>query len=133
MNPRAFPLCIVLLSALVGGCADSVSVCTLIGGESGLLVHLSERLTVPFRVGVTLMLNSEMPTTMTVDCPDPTRCYQYVRFSVFTPESFTVRVTTAAGETSKEFRNIVYTKTQPNGPTCPGTFYSATVEMDVPR
>jgi hypothetical protein len=122
---------LVLLSALLVSCGDMG--CTEIGGESGLLVHLNERLFVPFRVAVTLIDGREHPATMTVECPDPTRCSEYVRFPVFTPTSFSVRVTTAVGETSKEFHSVAYTKSQPNGPACPGTYYSATVEMDVPR
>lgn len=122
---------LILLSALLVSCGDTV--CTQIGGESGLLVHLNERLWVPFRVAVTLIDGRENPATMTVECPDPTRCSQDVRFPVFTPASFSVRVTTTAGETSKEFHSVAYTKSQPNGPTCPGTYYSATVAMDVPH
>ncbi len=117
----------------IGACGDKV--CTAMGCLGGITVHLDQRPTVPFTVTVTELVATGTPLTRTVDCPDTIRCADgtNILFEGFSATSFRIQLKTAAGESSKDFVNVQYSTNHPNGPTCPGSCSSATIEMTTPK
>jgi hypothetical protein len=118
-----------LLAILAAGCSSFLGgqdVCTTAGCDTGLIVQLSARSVVPFRVeaiadGVTRVF----------DCPDPTQCGDLAFFADFTPARVTVRVTTPSG-TVAQTSSPSYATHRPNGDDCSPVCRTAVVRVALP-
>ena len=124
-------LLLLLLPAVAGSCGVTTPpvACTLIGCDSGLIVELSARPAVPYRVEV------EVPGSATrnvFDCPDPTRCSGTIVFRDFTPEVARVHVTTSAGTRAHDAQ-LRYEEHRPNGERCPPLCRNARVRVALPE
>ena len=124
---------IATLACLLGmtACDSSTTVCTQIGCESGLTVHLSNLPTVPFRVELAARSGVSQPVYV-YDCAAGVPCGRDLFFPGFTADQavVTVRVGTAARTTS--ISRVTYERVRPNGPNCPPECLQATVNADVP-
>lgn len=117
------------LLALTACDSDKIMVCTLLGCQGGLTVHLSNLPTTPFRVELVVAGSDQV--MQVYDCTASRRCSQDVFFpDVRSPVvSVTVRVGAASRTSAVQ---PVYSKFQPNGPTCEPTCENATVIVDTP-
>lgn len=112
-------------AATLAGC-NPVITCTLIGCHNGLVVQFDRMPTQPFRVEA-IVPND--PAQHVVEC-DANRC-PHVLFPDLLPEQVTIRVTTAAGTRTQEFRPK-YENLYPNGRRCGPACRQATVTVQVP-
>ena len=115
---------------LVLGCTEANRVCTLIGCESGVTVHLSSLPSQPFRVEVGA---PGADTQYVFDCTNDTaRCRREIFFPDLGSDHLfvTVRVGTASRMT--EVSQVNYTRFQPNGEHCPGDCRNADVDAAIP-
>ncbi|HEY2375572.1 MAG TPA: hypothetical protein VGH98_06315 [Gemmatimonadaceae bacterium] len=104
--------------------------CTLIGCDSGLVVHLATMPTAPFRVEVRISPGDQ--AAYVFDCTDLTRCSQDVFLNGLIADRATVTVIVGAASSTTTFNQIVYTTSQPNGPDCEPTCKQGTVQVSIP-
>ena len=114
-----------LLAAL--GCSDTV--CTLIGCESGVTVHLSAVPSQPFRVELGVAGNDVL---YVFDCTnDASRCRQDIFFPDLIVDHLGVTVRVGAASRLTEVQ-VVYTHSRPNGPNCGPDCATASVNAAIP-
>lgn len=121
----------LLLSSVLltlAACQGITGACTLIGCHSGLTVKLDGAPAGAFRVEAFVAENGPRQV---LDCTGVAQCGTEVRFDNYTPESVTIRVTTAAGVTTQSFQPA-YSDYQPNGAECGPTCRTATVTASLP-
>jgi hypothetical protein len=111
-------------AALLAGCMPGV--CTEIGCEDGLTVRFDSPPAGAFRMEAVV---PNHPGEYAFDCTDPAACFTMFRGLV--AERVTVRLITAQGTFSREFRPR-YREVYPNGRRCPAACRQATVTFDLP-
>jgi hypothetical protein len=114
--------------ALLAGCNGISGGCTLIGCDSGLLVNLTQAPAGAYRIEVFATLDGPR---YVYDCASAAQCGTTAFFNDYTPESVTIRVTTAAG-TREQNAQPSYSVNQPNGPNCDPTCKQAQVTVALP-
>lgn len=125
-------LLFALLPAAIPGCSVFAPDCTMVGCRSGIHVTFAAPPTQPYRVELLLGDDATEPVSVQEctraqgDCPP-----------VFFPlhrsgERARLRVTTAAGSVTTTAQLLDYRRTQPNGPDCPPTCFTATLEAFLP-
>ena len=111
-------------------CSDATRVCTLLGCQSGVTVHLPALPSQPFRIEVR---TSPSDVAYIFDCTDDNhRCRQDIFFPGLIADRLfvTVRVGTASRET--EVVQVTYAHSHPNGPNCPPDCQTADVSAALP-
>jgi hypothetical protein len=119
-----------LLALVLLGCSTASEVCTLIGCESGVRLHLSALPSQPFRVEVGVPGSN---VTYVFDCTtDAGQCRQDIFFPslIVTRLLVTVRVGGLSRQT--EIAPLVYAHSRPNGPNCPPDCQTADVSAPIP-
>ena len=122
----------VVAAFAVSACGDvhRPLVCTQIGCESGLTVHLSAQPVGAFRVEVFALSPNEQPAYV-FDCPADSSCPQDLFFPGLIVRHPFIRITTSVGTRTIEVLSVTYISLRPNGVDCPGC-EQATVAIDLP-
>ena len=126
---RVVPALLVLL----GACGRDSLTCTLLPNMTGLTVELSAQPTGPYTVEV--VVPSSSPVSYGYRCDGGPSC---VGTRIFFPGLVTayptIRVTTALGtRATPATREVKYTDSYPNGPSCEPRTTSATVAAAIPE
>jgi hypothetical protein len=122
--------CFVALSAFVCACSIS-TVCTLIGCESGITVHLASLPSGAFRVDVRPA--GGQGAVYVFDCSSgPVTCQQDVFFADLIADHLFITVTAAGVSRDTEITTVTYTSHRPNGPNCGPDCHTAVVIAQVP-
>jgi hypothetical protein len=111
-------------------CSGATTVCTLIGCESGVTVHLASLPNGPFRVDVKPRGASDV--AYVYECSDGAHCQQNIFFPGLITDYLTVTVQAGAASRDTEVVQIQYTSHRPNGPNCEPDCRTATVTAQVP-
>ncbi len=121
------------LLVLLGACGGESLTCTLLPSMTGLTVELSAQPTGPYTVEV--VVPSSAPVSYVYRCDRVLACVSTRLFfpGLVTPYP-TVRVTTALGtRETPATREVKYTDSYPNGPSCGTRTTSATVTAAIPE
>ncbi len=126
---RVVPALLVLL----GACGRDSLTCTLLPNMTGLTVELSAQPTGPYTVEV--VVPSSWPVSYVYRCDGGPSC---VGTRIFFPGLVTayptIRVMTALGmRATPATREVKYTDSYPNGPSCEPRTTSATVAAAIPE
>lgn len=111
-------------------CADATMVCTLIGCESGITVHLASLPNGPFRVDV--KPSGANDVAYVYECSDAAQCRQDIFFAGLITDHLTVTVQVGAASRDTEAVQVQYASHRPNGPNCEPDCRTATVTAQVP-
>ena len=106
-------------------------VCTLIGCDSGLTVHLNTKPAGTYRVEVFARGPDQQPAYV-YDCSTAGICQQDIFFSGLIVDHPFIRVTTTVGTKLVEITTVTYVSSYPNGPDCGPPCRNATVNVDIP-
>ena len=122
---------IFFFSLLFWGCDDSGffggQVCTLVGCEDGVSILIGEER--PDTLSVTVFVDDESEPYGAIECTDPDHpCF--FRVGEETPEKITVDIKWEGGEFLESFEPA-YEAYQPNGPDCPPTCATASIEINL--
>ena len=121
------------LLVFLGACGSDSLTCTLLPSMTGLTVELSAQPTGPYTVEVVVF--SSAPVSYMYRCDRVLACISTRLFfpGLVTPYP-TVRVTTALGtRETPATREVKYTDSYPNGPSCGTRTTSATVTAAIPE
>lgn len=123
-------ICVIVLSTLACACSIS-TVCTLIGCESGITVHLASLPTAPFRIDVRPA--GGQGASYVFDCGSaPATCQQDIFFADLIADHLFITVTVAGSSRDTEITTVTYTSHRPNGPNCAPDCRTAVVTALVP-
>ena len=103
--------------------------CPLLACESGVIAHLASLPAAAFRVDITPRGSSGV--VYSYSCAAASKCTQDIFFPGLVLDNFTVVVTVGASTRSSDIAPT-YVTNQPNGPNCPPTCRTATVNVAVP-
>jgi hypothetical protein len=114
------------------GCESPTGACTSIGCASGLMVHLDELPSAPFRLELSALIPDEQPLYR-YDCPEgAAACAQDIFFAGLIAPRVWARITTPAGSVLHEIINHDYVEHRLNGPGCGVTCRVAQVTVATP-
>jgi hypothetical protein len=127
---KLIPLLVAMLTASCSAVTGD-KVCTLIGCSSGLVVVLPSVPGGPY--SVELLLDSPTPGARYMyECAGGPACQGEIFFAQVTPPRALVRVTTSTGVRLTEVTTVNYVRSQPNGPDCGPTCFTARINADLP-
>lgn len=127
--PRVVPALLMFL----GACGSESVACTLLPSMTGLTVELSAQPTGPYTVEV--VVPSSAPVSYVYHCDRGPACIGTRIFfpGLVTPYP-TIRVTTPLGtRETPATREVKYTDSYPNGPSCGTRTTSATISAAIPE
>ena len=111
-------------------CSSPTRVCTLIGCESGVRVHLSALPSQPFRVEIG---TPGSDVAYVFDCTDDiSRCRQDIFFPDLIADRLFVTVHVGTASRVTEIVQVTYTHSRPNGPNCSPDCQTADVIAAIP-
>ena len=124
---------LVLLATTACGVISSndEKVCTLIGCNSGLTVHLNTKPAGTYKVEVFPLSPNQQPAYV-YECSNVSSCQQDIFFASLIVSHPFVRITTSAGTKTVEIPTVNYVTSRPNGPGCDPECRQATVNVDIP-
>ena len=112
------------------GCSELTKVCTLIGCDSGVRVHLSALPSQPFRVDIG---TPGSDVAYVFDCTnDSSRCRQDILFPDLIADHLFITVHVGAASRVTEIVQVTYTHSRPNGPNCSPDCQTADVIAAIP-
>jgi hypothetical protein len=111
-------------------CSGVTTVCTLIGCESGITVHLASLPSGPFRVDVKPRGAGDVAYVF--ECSDAMHCRQDIFFAGLITDYVVVTVHVGAATRDTEVVQVQYTSHRPNGPNCEPDCRTATVTAQIP-
>lgn len=133
---RYLPSRVVLLAAALvpasSGCEPPLGACTLIGCTSGLTVELSALPVGAFSVALQAGAPGESPEYRYDCAAGGAPCAREILFPGFLAERVLVTVTTTSGSVTREFTDVRFTASRPNGPRCEPVCRNARVRFSVP-
>ena len=132
MKRIALVVCLFLggpACGVVGPREDKV--CTLIGCNSGLTVHLNAKPAGTYKVEVFALSPNQQPVYV-YECSNAASCQQDIFFASLIADHPFVRVTTSTGTKTTEVVTVNYVTSRPNGPGCDPECRQATVNVDIP-
>lgn len=122
---------IFFLSFQFWGCDDSGffggQVCTQVGCEDGVSIMIEKEK--PDTLSVTVFVDDESEPFGSIECTNPEHPCIF-RVSEETPEKISVNIEWDGGEFSENFEPV-YESYQPNGPDCPPTCTTASIEINL--
>ncbi|HJQ35979.1 MAG TPA: hypothetical protein VKB93_02460 [Thermoanaerobaculia bacterium] len=116
--------------AAATACSSATAVCTLIGCESGVTVHLSALPSGPFHVEVKPSGASDVRYVF--DCTGASDCRQDIFFPGLITEDVIVTVTVGSASKQTQVSNLAYESQRPNGADCPPDCRTVTVVAQIP-
>lgn len=118
------------IALLLLGCSGATDVCTLIGCNSGVRLHLSALPSQPFRVEIT---TRDSQVAYVFDCTtDATRCRQDIFFPDLIADRLVVTVIVGTASRRTEIAPLTYVRSRPNGPRCEPECRMANVSAPIP-
>jgi hypothetical protein len=127
-------LAALLLVVLTIDCSHSAPparVCTLDACNSGIMVHLSELPSGPFRIEMRPATSEG--TSYVFECGSTQPCRQDVFFSSMIADRVFITVVSGRGRRETEIPLVSYSADRPNGPHCDPECQGATVTAQVPK
>ena len=112
-------------------CSGATMVCTQIGCESGITVHLASLPNGPFRVDV--KPRGAADVAYVYECSDVAHCRQDIFFAGLITDYLIVTVQVGAASRDTEAVQVQYASHRPNGPNCEPDCRTATVTAQVPE
>jgi hypothetical protein len=106
-------------------------VCTLIGCDSGLTVHLNAKPAGTYRVEVFAHAPDQQPAYV-YECTTAASCQQDIFFTDLIVDHPFIRITTKTGTKLVEFPTVTYVDSYPNGRDCGPPCRNARLNMDIP-
>jgi hypothetical protein len=116
--------------AFAGSCREPIRVCSLVGCESGLTVHLASLPSGPFRVEV--RPSGAYDVVYVFECTSSANCRQEIFFAGLVSTHVEITVKTGIGSRTTESQFLTYTHFQPNGPECEPDCQRADMTVPVP-
>jgi hypothetical protein len=111
-------------------CSGLTTVCTLLGCESGVTVHLASLPGGPFRVEV--RPRGAGDAVYVFECNVGASCRQVVFFAGLITDYLVVTVKVAGAVRDTEITQVTYVSHRPNGPNCEPDCRTASVIAQVP-
>jgi hypothetical protein len=124
-------ICLVAVGTLVCACSIS-TVCTLIGCESGMTVHLASLPATPFRVEVRPAAGQGAVYVFECGSSAPIPCGQDIFFTDLIADHVFITVTAGGISRETEVTTVTYTSHRPNGPNCGPDCRTAVVTAAAP-